>query len=139
MLVIATNAVEKKPIDTTSAEITWETCEISTWLNSYFYNAAFSDTEKSRIILSKVAAEVNPENGKNPGNDTTDRLFFLSLNEAKIYFAKPQARRRLRRQHLHRPRQLHLHRRCKKLQKNRLSSLFLMQESVPGTFGEILC
>ena len=72
--------------------VTWENCSLRTWLNTDFYDSAFGLREKSAIILSTVKAETNPVHGTPAGNDTTDRVFLLSINEAKQYFADNDAR-----------------------------------------------
>jgi len=67
--------------------------EIRTWLNGTFLNAAFSDSEKSRIATTTVdnsAASTNPDSNPNEFNggvnpyaceNTTDKIFLLSEQE----------------------------------------------------------
>ena len=67
--------------------IVWENSGIREWLNSYFYNNAFSDEEKKYIYPSHNKNDdfdwymSNPEIHTDGGNDTTDYIFCLSLNE----------------------------------------------------------
>lgn len=63
-------------------EVTWETSTLRSWLNSDFYNAAFSDAEKSAIKTTKVVNEDNPEEGTEGGNETNDKVYLLSIGEA---------------------------------------------------------
>ncbi len=65
---------------------TWETCSLRTWLNETFYENAFNTNEKNAIQDTLVTADKNPSSGTDPGNDTKDRLFLLSINEAQQYF-----------------------------------------------------
>ena len=79
------------PVTTTS--VTWETCSLRTWLNNDFYNKAFSAEEKESIVLSKVTADKNPSYSTNPGNDTNDNVFLLSIPEVNNYFEDKASRR----------------------------------------------
>ena len=62
--------------------ITWEKSKIRTWLNNTFYNKAFNEDEKQYILLSDIANEDNPTYNIDAGNDTTDKIFLLSLQES---------------------------------------------------------
>lgn len=63
----------------------WENSAIRKWLNTKFYTQAFSDEEKSMILTETVTAEYNPEYDTDPGNDTKDKLFLLSISEVDKY------------------------------------------------------
>lgn len=69
---------------TLSSEITWENCTLRKWLNSEFYEKAFSN-ECDCVVESKVPAHYNPRYSTNPGNDTKDRIFLLSVKETLQY------------------------------------------------------
>ena len=92
-LLISKYALDCKPYHTEYTNVTWETCSLRAWLNNDFYNAAFSDIEKSQIISTTVAAEVNAEYGTDAGNNTTDKFFLLSIDEANTYFSSDEARK----------------------------------------------
>lgn len=62
--------------------ITWEESKIRTWLNNTFYNKAFDEDEKQYILLSDIENEDNPTYNIDAGNDTTDKIFLLSLQES---------------------------------------------------------
>ena len=66
---------------------TWDTTYLRTWLNDEFLNEAFSQEEQSKILSTTVTADKNPRYDLNPGNDTTDKVFLLSIDEAKKYFS----------------------------------------------------
>lgn len=90
--------------------VTWETSTIRSWLNGYdasantggsngidytgdnFLNTAFSAKEQTAIAKTKVVNDDNDETGADipidAGDDTTDRIFLLSLTETynKKYF-----------------------------------------------------
>lgn len=77
----------------------WEKSIIRSWLNGYdfsynavgnnytsdnFIDAAFTDEEKAKIVISNVPAHSsNPE--VSPGNPTTDKIFLLSTVEVDKY------------------------------------------------------
>jgi len=65
------------------AEVTWENSDIRSWLNDKFYNAAFSDDEKTAIISSSIENKNNLSKDTAGGNNTTDNIFLLS--ESEVY------------------------------------------------------
>ena len=65
------------------------------WLNGTFFNTAFSDEEKARIVLTTV--KNSAETTKKPINeyacdDTADKVFLLSFQEAAALFADNKSR-----------------------------------------------
>lgn len=68
------------------ADVTWEKSSLRKWLNGKFYDAAFSESEKSLIQTTKIKNDDNPVYGTPGGNDTEDNVFCLSLEEAQLYF-----------------------------------------------------
>ena len=72
--------------------MTWETCTLRKWLNQSFLNDAFSGDERSQISMTKVTADKNPEYDTDPGKDTEDKVFLLSIPEAEKYFSSDDAR-----------------------------------------------
>ncbi len=100
-LLISEKALDVQPYNTTYISITWEKSTIRSWLNGYdqsyntvgsytsdnFIDAAFTTTEKAKIVSSNVPAHANPYyDNTSPGNATTDRIFLLSITEAQNYF-----------------------------------------------------
>ena len=92
ILVISQYALDAKPYNTEYEDITWETCTLRIWLNETFLNEAFSEAEQSIIQTSEVPAGRNPKYSIALGNDTEDRIFLLSIDEANKYFASDEAR-----------------------------------------------
>ncbi|MDD6035308.1 MAG: DUF6273 domain-containing protein [Lachnospiraceae bacterium] len=60
--------------------------EAGRWLNSDFYRTAFSEKERASIAETLVRNADNPEYGTEGGNDTRDKVFLLSIEEATTYF-----------------------------------------------------
>ena len=76
-----------------STDITWEDCALRKWLNNDFLKYAFSEEEIKRIKFSELKNDDNPECDTKGGNDTTDRIFCLSINEVEQYFSSDDARK----------------------------------------------
>ena len=66
--------------------ISWAECQVRAWLNDAFLNAAFTAGERERILVTPVRADPNPVYAANPGPDTEDRVFLLSMDEVERYF-----------------------------------------------------
>ena len=74
--------------------VTWEVCSERKWLNSIFYEEAFSDEERNCILQSELttpdtegtwSGRSNQPFHTYGGSDTTDYLFLLSYEEFKEY------------------------------------------------------
>ena len=73
-------------------ETTWEKCTLRKWLNNDFINSAFTQEEQSQIETTTVTADENPDYSTDPGNDTQDKVFLLSIPEAEKYFENDSER-----------------------------------------------
>ncbi len=62
--------------------VTWQTCDIRNWLNNEFYNEAFDEAEKEAIRTTYVNNSVNPDTVLKNEENTTDRIYLLSVDEA---------------------------------------------------------
>lgn len=71
------NTDEKSPFST----ITWENSDIRTWLNGSFYQTAFSAEEQNTISNWNVVNEDYPDCGVKGGNNTTDKVYLLSVSD----------------------------------------------------------
>jgi len=56
-------------------------------------NEAFNEKEQAIIQTTNVPAEANPQYSSDPGNDTKDKVFLLSISEVEKYFASDEERR----------------------------------------------
>ena len=93
IFVISDKALDCKLYDTSYTSVTWETCSLRAWLNNDFFNTAFDAAEKKMIMNIKVSADKNPEYDTDPGNETTDKLFLLSISEVTEYFDDDESRK----------------------------------------------
>lgn len=67
-------------------KLTWENCSLRKWLNNEFYNTAFNDNEKQRILVMNIANNDNIDTGAKSGVNTYDKVFLLSIDEMRKYF-----------------------------------------------------
>lgn len=86
VLVCSKYAIDFLEYNTTFPNATWAECSLREWLNGLFLNSAFNLDERGRIITSNISAEKNPKYDTEPGNDTVDNVFLLSISEAEKYF-----------------------------------------------------
>lgn len=91
-LVITTDNVCKMPYHEPGGNITWSDCTLRRWLNSDFINGYFTQAERARILSIKLKNDNNLKYKTPGGIPTTDKVFLLSINEAKTLFASKQAR-----------------------------------------------
>ena len=80
-LIITERIIEFRPYHSTYKEITWADCSLRKYLNGEFYDK-FAQAEKSRIISVTNKNFDNQWYGTKGGEDTEDRIFLLSLEEA---------------------------------------------------------
>lgn len=84
---------------TEQEDVTWETSTMRSWLNGYgaasniggdsgtdytndnFLDNAFSGKEQTAIAETAVVNDDNTDYGTDGGNDTTDKIFLLSIDE----------------------------------------------------------
>ena len=92
VLVISRYALDCQQYHSSWTEnATWETCSLRKWLNGTFFNNAFNADEQAMIQNTIVTADKNPSFSTSPGNNTTDKVFLLSITEAKKYVSSDNA------------------------------------------------
>jgi len=87
IFVISKFLLDSHQYNESKEAVTWETCSLRAWLNDDFLREAFSPAQQSEIVETVVKTEANPQYSVNPGNDTVDKLFLLSIYEVTEYFA----------------------------------------------------
>ncbi len=88
-LLISRYGLDTHAYHSSSEDVTWETCELRSWLNGTFMNTAFSAAEQSAILTTAVN---NSGWNANGGNNTNDKLFLLSYVEAEKYLSNDDVR-----------------------------------------------
>ncbi|MDR0220891.1 MAG: leucine-rich repeat domain-containing protein [Lachnospiraceae bacterium] len=84
-LLLCVGIIEERTFNPGMMEITWEGSKTRQWLNEDFYNS-ISQEERERIADTLVVNQANPWYNIDGGNDTTDKIFLLSLAEVVKYF-----------------------------------------------------
>lgn len=87
-LLISKMALDCKKYNVWREEnVNWENCSLRTWLNNNFLKDAFDEKEQAAIQDTNVRNDINQfANNKNPGDNTTDKIFLLDVRELKRYF-----------------------------------------------------
>lgn len=92
VLVVSKYALDCQPYNEKYAEVAWDNCSLRAWLNDAFLNSAFTGREQAMIPSVSVGLDTDPIYVV-PGRVTTDKIFLLSITEAREYFASDSARR----------------------------------------------
>ena len=99
VLIISKYGLDQVSYNSENADVSWETCRLRAWLNNEFINTAFNAEEQSKIAwvtnknpssltsaTKSFTTEPQPD-----GNDTLDRVFLLSIDEANRFFPTAEA------------------------------------------------
>lgn len=86
LLLVSDQNLDMKQYYTSEVAITWENSTLRSWMNGNFYADAFNLLEKEAVAETKVVNADNSEYGIDGGNGTIDKVFALSIDEAKQYF-----------------------------------------------------
>lgn len=85
-LLVSKYILDCKKFNNTAGNITWEDSDLRRWLNTTFYDEAFRYNEKMIICNDIIENKKNYYYNSSSGNQTVDRVFPLSIEEAIIYF-----------------------------------------------------
>ena len=80
--LLADQNLDAKPYNEEDTDVTWATCTLRTWLNGTFLNTAFTSAEQTAIKNTTVVNEDNSYYGTEGGENTTDKVYLLSIAEA---------------------------------------------------------
>ena len=92
-LLITDKLIDAMPYNKENSKVTWETCTLRKWMNSDLISKAFNSSEQAQIATVTNQNPNNPEYGTKGGNATQDRIFALSIDEAKKYFSSDSDRK----------------------------------------------
>lgn len=93
LLLLSRYALDCQPYNFRKTDVTWESSSLRQWLNGTFYQVAFNTSERAKIVETTVAADHNPQYPTDPGNDTQDYVFLLSIEELSQYLRTDEERR----------------------------------------------
>lgn len=85
LFVVADRGLDCKNYNEDRQSVTWQECTLRQWLNDTFYETAFSMGEQKDILAKTVVNKDSMLYGTNGGYDTKDKVFLLSIDEAKNY------------------------------------------------------
>ena len=80
--LLADQNLDAKPYNEKFTDVTWATCTLRTWLNDTFLNTAFTSAEQAAIKNTTVVNDDNPYYDTEGGENTTDKVYLLSIAEA---------------------------------------------------------
>ncbi|MBP5330528.1 MAG: hypothetical protein J6Y89_01590 [Lachnospiraceae bacterium] len=85
LLLISKYVLDVLPYNRKSESTSWEKSSLRKWLNGYFYDTAFTDTEKAMILPTELKDLANAFYDHSvPGNDTVDNVFLFSLDDLAV-------------------------------------------------------
>ena len=93
VFLVSVYGLDARAYNKTKKDVTWETCTLRGWLNDTFLKAAFTDEEQAAIEVTRVDnSKAQGYVGWNTdgGNDTDDKVYLLSYEEARQYFHKDE-------------------------------------------------
>lgn len=93
VLLISQYGLDCKQYHHEEVNTNWENSDIRKWLNEDFLMSAFTEAEQKKIEVTNLVNENNAENSTFGENNTQDRVFLLSLAEAKSLFEDDDARK----------------------------------------------
>lgn len=91
-LAIAEKTVVARRYHDTREDVTWERSDLRAWLNTTYYQTAFTEMERRAIVPRMNINPMNLKHGTLGGKNTTDRVWILNLKEAETYFPESQKR-----------------------------------------------
>ena len=92
LLVLSVSGLDSVFYQPESSATTWESSYLRKWLNRDFYQSAFTAAQRQQILVTTVRADKNPDYDTDPGNDTRDKIFILSLSEVAQYLPHDKER-----------------------------------------------
>ena len=83
-LLVSEYVLEAGAFDT-AGKVQWESSTARSFLNGDFFDTAFTDAEKERILTSETENEDNPTYKTDGGHDTKDKVFLLGAEDIDDY------------------------------------------------------
>ncbi len=86
VMFVAEDCIASREYNDNARDCFWELSPLRKWLNSEFFANAFNSAEKDAILPTHLSNPNNPQYDITGGNDTDDKVFLLSLDEANEIF-----------------------------------------------------
>lgn len=90
-LLLSKDCIEERAFHEELKPMTWEACSLRSYLNGQWYDETFTEVEKAKILTTNVNHS-DGICGASGGNDTEDKAFLLSIDEAERYFSTDHER-----------------------------------------------
>lgn len=87
-LVFSERVIDCREYHSEFVGVDWEGSAIRKWLNDFFFERFFTESEKSAVVLSVLKNPGNPKYGSSGSGDTKDRIFCLSFEEVDRYLSE---------------------------------------------------
>lgn len=84
-LLLAMHAIDARPFN--DGPSAWDQSSLRAWLNSDFYNEAFTAEEQQEIAVSSLDNGDDLGYGTTAGENTEDHVFLLSASQAQKYLS----------------------------------------------------
>lgn len=80
-LIITDKVIDQVRFNEKYADVTWADSILRGWMNGEFFDKAFTDDEKAKILTTAVSTPDNETWQTKGGEDTEDKVFALSIQE----------------------------------------------------------
>lgn len=91
-LLLSRYCLDALPYNEDGGDITWEDSSIRAWLNGEFLESAFGGDPNGFICTAECKTK-DGRSGTDGGENTTDRIFLLAVDEVTQYFPADTSRR----------------------------------------------
>lgn len=91
-LLLSRYCLDALPYNEVGGDVTWEDSSIRAWLNGEFLESAFGGDPNGFICTAECRTK-DGRSGTDGGENTTDRIFLLAVDEVTQYFPKESSRR----------------------------------------------
>lgn len=92
-LVISKYCLDVREYHNAAVDVTWHSSSLRSWLNNDFLTTAFSSLEQSKIYSENIANEDNAVYKTEGGENTLDKVFLLSIDQANSLFKTDEERK----------------------------------------------
>lgn len=91
-LLLSRYCLDALPYNEDGGDVSWEDSSIRAWLNGEFLESAFGGDPNGFICTAECKTK-DGRSGTDGGENTTDRIFLLAVDEVTQYFPKESLRR----------------------------------------------
>ena len=91
-LLLSRFALEARRFHGQNVPVQWDKCQLREWMNADMLTALFTEEERAAVLLTHLTAQKHPRFSTDPGGDTDDYLFLLSIQEVETYFPDQASR-----------------------------------------------